>query len=395
MSRGTRTWLFTINNPTSNEIPKTWSQVKYCIWQLEKGDEGTPHLQGYVSFTVALRLNALKKIDSKAHWEARKGTVQQAIAYCSKEETRVAGPWEIGKIEQGKRNDLAPLQDDLDGNRSMKFISKEHFHPYLKYHRGIQNYRRLHQPVRTEKTFVGVIVGETGVGKSRLMAQRFPDAFWKSCGDKWWDDYDFQDTVIIDEFYGWLPYAYLLRLLDRYPINVESKGGMLNFNPKNVWICSNNEPFEWYKWSEKMKFEPLLRRIDFLAIMKSDGSFEVRKGVNPFDKFPDTNDIDDDSVCNIPIPNDYEYSFPDVNTSDIPISLLCEETLTRLPKPIPLRETTIIPDIGDSEGENNLSPMVDSGSDTDDNSGAAATPVLTRKNAGYYFEFSSDDELSE
>lgn len=383
-----RTWLFTINNPESNDIPIAWTDVKHAIWQLEKGENDVPHLQGYVSFTKRHRISSLKKINSRAHWEARKGTVEQAIAYCSKEDTRVAGPWEVGKREQGKRNDLAGLQDDLDDNKSMKFVSKEHFHPYLKYHRGIQNYRRIQQAVRTEKSFVGVIIGETGVGKSKLMADRFPGAFWKSCNDKWWDDYDFQDVVIIDEYYGWLPYHYLLRLLDRYPLNVESKGGMLNFNPKQIWICSNAEPENWYKFNERMKYSPLERRIDFYAIMSAGGTLDIKKGNNPFDVFPE----------NIPTPE------PE------PFSLFADEILPlqltpNLPRPIPLRETTFIPDIGDSNDEemneyyDEVMYNADTTSDTDEpdsfeSEGAAAyRDQLKRKDAAYYFAFSSDDEF--
>jgi len=290
MSRGNRSWMFTINNPSKPiDDPRKWVCVKYCIWQKEVGENGTPHLQGVVFFGAAIRLSTLKnKYHPTAHWEPRRGSIDEAIEYCSKEDTRVEGPWEFGtRPKPGQRNDLLELQKDLDDGLSMKEVSSNHFHPYLKYSRSIQGYRRLHQNSRTQKTFVGCIYGETGVGKSKLMAEKFPDAYWKSCGNQWWDDYDFQEVVIIDEYYGWLPYAYLLRLLDRYPMTVETKGGTVNFNPKQIWICSNNNPLDWYKWNDKMKPEPLERRIDFSALMKPNGTFEVRKGNNPFSTFPE------------------------------------------------------------------------------------------------------------
>ena len=186
------------------------------------------------------------------------------------------------------------------------------------------------------------------------MAEKFPDAYWKSCGDKWWDDYDFQEVVIIDEYYGWLPYSYLLRLLDRYPLNVESKGGMLNFNPKQVWICSNNSIDDWYKWSEKLMLEPLMRRVDFYARMKSDGTFDIKKGNNPFDPFPAVTDV------------------PPITT------LYCgDEELT------PIN----YPDIGDSQEEQ---PSALDPKERAFFNNVFREPI-PRVNAGYYFDYTSDE----
>ena len=53
----------------------------------------------------------------------------------------------------------------------------------------------------------------------------------KPPNSKWWDNYAQEDVVIIDESYGWLPYCEMLRLLDRYPCQVETKGGSVNFAP--------------------------------------------------------------------------------------------------------------------------------------------------------------------
>lgn len=135
---------------------------------------------------------------------------------------------------------------------------------------------------RNFKTQVTVLVGKTGVGKSRILAQTYPDAFWKSTGDKWFDDYDLQKEVIIDEFYGWLPYAQLLRLLDRYPMTVETKGGSVNFAPEKILIAANSMPDAWYNWNVNMQFSALKRRIDNMLIMEEDGSIRVLKGENPF-----------------------------------------------------------------------------------------------------------------
>ena len=56
-------------------------------------DGATPHVQGYIEFNCQLRLNAAKRlISQRAHLEVRRGSQQQAIAYCEKQETRLEGP---------------------------------------------------------------------------------------------------------------------------------------------------------------------------------------------------------------------------------------------------------------------------------------------------------------
>ena len=66
--------------------------------------------------------------------------------------------------------------------------------------------------------------------------------------------------MIIDEFYGWLRYSFLLTLLDRYPIRIEYKGGSAEFVSRRVIITSNKAPQDWYD-QDKFPFPPIERRI--------------------------------------------------------------------------------------------------------------------------------------
>ena len=42
--------------------------------------------------------------------------------------------------------------------------------------------------------------GPSGTRKSRFVAARWPDAFWKAPESKWWDGYSGQETVVLDDF---------------------------------------------------------------------------------------------------------------------------------------------------------------------------------------------------
>lgn len=81
-------WAFTFNNYTYEEwleIREEFVKVckKYVIGK-EVGDEGTPHLQGFVSFKKKLRPLSLA-LPKKIHWEKAKGTDMENYNYCTKD----------------------------------------------------------------------------------------------------------------------------------------------------------------------------------------------------------------------------------------------------------------------------------------------------------------------
>jgi len=72
-----------------------------------------------------------------------------------------------------------------------------------------------------------------------------------------------EETIIIDEFYGWLAWDYLLRLLDRYPFSLDTKHGTVQCSAKKIVLTSNKHPSLWYP-NSKYGWDignPLKRRI--------------------------------------------------------------------------------------------------------------------------------------
>jgi len=79
--------------------PLHWADkqyFKYMMYQVERAPEtGKVHLQGFLCFTNKVSLAMLKRVYSKtAHWELSRGTLAQNIEYCSKDKTRVVGPFD-------------------------------------------------------------------------------------------------------------------------------------------------------------------------------------------------------------------------------------------------------------------------------------------------------------
>ncbi len=87
-----RRWCFTLNNYTPQELEllqalEPSDDLRYMIFGIEEGEEGTPHLQGYAEFYSAKRLRSVKQVNglTRAHLEPAKGNQEQNIAYCSKD----------------------------------------------------------------------------------------------------------------------------------------------------------------------------------------------------------------------------------------------------------------------------------------------------------------------
>lgn len=95
----------------------------------------------------------------------------------------------------------------------------------------------------------------------------YPNAYWKQ-RSQWWDNYNGEAVVVLDEFYGWLPYDTLLRLCDRYPLLVESKGGQIQFSATTLIITTNKRPDKWYN---NVYYPAFVRRVDHWIIMPRMG----------------------------------------------------------------------------------------------------------------------------
>ena len=85
-------WCFTLNNHRLVDIKYLETQhcaiVPKMMFQTERGEnEGTPHLQGWLEFSVKKRPMSVYKNMPRIHWEKMKGTLSQNIEYCSKTDT--------------------------------------------------------------------------------------------------------------------------------------------------------------------------------------------------------------------------------------------------------------------------------------------------------------------
>jgi len=162
---------------------------------------------------------------------------------------------------------LEDIRGRIDRGDQEVDIAQDHFGSWVRYHRGFREYRRMRQLERLRDWPMEIVclIGPSGTGKSRKAREDYPDAYWGPKG-KWWDGYCGQETVVVDEMYGHrFGFSDLLQLLDRYPYQVETKGGVAQFVSRRIVFTSNQHPQDWYNaerthqgdWAEN----PLNRRL--------------------------------------------------------------------------------------------------------------------------------------
>ncbi len=251
-----RAWCFTLNRRGEEPLPPVWTALpagtKYLVFQKEKGE--CEHYQGYVCFTQAVIMNTVKtRLGCDwVHLEAAKGSAAQNKTYCTKEETRLEGPWELGEPpKQGQRSDVDRAVSTVK-KRGWSAVVEEHPSVVVKFPNGLQKVaqhwakkRRLEKGYSPPKILV--LWGAPDTGKS-LLARAMPGSWWKKpqLANDWWDGYEGEKRIILDDFYGQIPYHELLDLLDGHEKQVAYKGGFLWLENTEWVITSNRDPRTWY-----------------------------------------------------------------------------------------------------------------------------------------------------
>lgn len=280
-----RGYVFTHNNYVDTLV-EDGLECKYIVYGKEVGENGTPHLQGFVYFFSGITVSAARKKLVGSHVEIA-DDIGSAILYCKKgEQTKdewkkyhESGPnygknavvvergvkpatqeekgekgkeyWEnvMKKIEEGK-------EDELDAR--LRFSHAKTI-DYLinKKKRKLEDTEERHQ----------WYYGTTGTGKSRTARRENPDAYLKMC-NKWWDLYNDEPVVIIEDFDK--EHKVLCHHLkiwsDRYPFLAEVKGGARKIRPKKIIVTSNWHPNEI--WDDAKDLEPIMRRFGIREFKK-------------------------------------------------------------------------------------------------------------------------------
>lgn len=261
-----RTWLCTLNNPGDMTLENihALTGATYTVGQLEKGANGTPHLQFFQNFKKSVRISMYKKQVPAAHCELVKVN-NGADKYCMKEDTRIEGPWEYGTkpLQRNSRADWDQVYLNAKRGKFEDIPADIRVRCYSQ----LKKIEKDHLVVKDCDHLRGVwIYGQSGVGKSRLARERYPDSYPKLC-NKWWDGYQGQKTVIMDDIGP--EHKVLAQQLkiwsDRYGCILETKGGALSSNYEQFVVTSQYSIEEIFGEDEKT-VEALKRRFKVIHL---------------------------------------------------------------------------------------------------------------------------------
>lgn len=294
-----RDWLVTLRKrdcPEASRLQQIFTDLSVvsAVFQLERGEQsGYEHWQIFVRFKNQKRFTTLRKQLASAglataHIEPRRGSVAQAVAYCSKEETRLEGPYYFGDSidtsnRQGHRSDLDRLREMvLDDGMSVDEIllsdASSTAARYTQYLRDLVQARDRKASKDFRHLEVVYLYGRPGVGKTRWAMQQYGDGVYRVSDYRHpFDSYSGQKTLVLDEFDGSIPLGLLLNLLDGYQMELPARYANRIARYERVIIISNSALSNFYTTtvdptSTPDRLRALYRRISKYCFMDSDGA---------------------------------------------------------------------------------------------------------------------------
>lgn len=271
-----RGWCFTLNNYCLIE-EKFIEDIncRYITFGHEVGSEcHTPHLQGYILFKDAKSFESVKALfPDRTHIEAAV-TVAQAITYAQKDGLDIyergdkpKTPKEKGCAEEQKQRYKQAVALAKEGN--IEAIEEVDPVLHLRFYRTFKELRKDYMPDLNpvDSQFVGYwIYGPPGTGKTTFAWREYPNSYPKDASNSWWDGYQGEETVIIDDLDKYhVAQGYNLKMwLQQRPFIAQIKGGAQKIRPKLVIVTSNYTPEEI--WEDPITAEAIRRRCRFLHL---------------------------------------------------------------------------------------------------------------------------------
>lgn len=305
-SKQARKYNIVINNPQEcgmdHEVIKGQMEKLSTVEYWCMGDEiatttGTYHTHVFIYSHSPVQFNTVKNVFPPAHIENAYGTAEENRTYIlkggkwatsEKAESTVEGTFEEYGTMPSEKQEKAPTMTLVmemieNGAANAEIIRK---FPSLAFKSNDldvlrQTFRKEKYMSENRKVTVSFLYGATGTGKTRGIYERHPAGdvcritSYRS-GGAYFDAYDGQSVLVLEEFQGQIPVAELLTMLDIYPLMLPARYADRVACYTRVYITSNKSLPEIYGnefiASQHRTWMALLRRIDEIIEYSEDGS---------------------------------------------------------------------------------------------------------------------------
>lgn len=247
-----RAWIMTLNNYTEEEVERLrtgdMGPIQWLIVGKEVGDKGTPHLQMACRFKYQVSRATVGAYFKGCWFEAKSeySTFAQVAAYCSKQcllFERGSRPADPGKGPKSVMDNFVVMIKERKSDIEM---FEKHPSMMLRYVSSVGHIKGLYGgSVPREPVEVYWYWGETGAGKSFRVEKEVKDAameVYRQNGSPWWSGYDNHPAVVIDDIPKNKDFTSLLKELDVYNYQAQTKGGHVWIKAKKIWVTSSYDP---------------------------------------------------------------------------------------------------------------------------------------------------------
>lgn len=274
---------------TRKEIEEALASYNY-LGQLEEGSEdGYRHWQLLIDGGQSpIRFSTLKRRLPTAHIEPRRGLIQQAIEYVTKEETRVLEEprLEHGTIkhsdEKGRRKDVeivreAVLEKGLSADEVFLQVPESNRMTAMVEKLVAARDRSRHTKPRQLEVIW--LYGPPGTGKTSLAVEMGGTSYYRVTDYQHpFDSYSGEETLILDEFDGEMRLSTLLNVLDVWPMMLPARYADRVAAYSQVVLVSNEAPWSFYPWETQSRRQAFMRRVHQVLL--------VSKGETQYIKWP-------------------------------------------------------------------------------------------------------------
>lgn len=265
--------VFTVNLPDARD----WGEYdvasvardlesQFFIAGKETGEEGRKHFQGYFELKKKKQGSAIDKIFRRVfplpiscHFEPSRGTADQNIEYCSKQDKSAFRQGE--PLKQGSRNDLEGAMQAVAEGAEMVTVAETYPTTWAQYRRSLAEYALMKAQKRNWPTKTIYLWGPTGTGKTMHAQELNPTSvYWTGA---FLNGFNGEKVLLFDDFdYSKMDWQVFLTMTDRYPMSINVKGGWANFAPEILIFTSNSNPKDWWPKAPDATRAAIHRRMD-------------------------------------------------------------------------------------------------------------------------------------